>query len=542
MTRHKSMSIEARNSDENSPGTCNQCKKPKRVTRSGTLTGWIFNPRICSCDAPATKTASASATNVCAVCKKTITENKTASITQWVFGTQDCDCQRIARPANMNRSRMTSEDRSTQAPNTVSAGIEDAELTQQLGLPERYSVIRRISQGGSGFVNLTWDKLLRRNVAVKILGGMDAKQLVRFQSEAKILSSLNHPHVVTILDFGINASSQPFMVLEYLEGETLGQFICKTGMLSNEQAIDLFGGIALALTYAHKNGIYHRDLKPDNIIVQRDSRSQIVAKLIDFGLASDRNDSFITTESGIALYGTPAYMPPDQARGLAFSEQSEIYSFGCALFEAVTGRPPFLADTAMELIAKHSYEEPVAPETLNPLVSPALSVLIRKCLQKSPDSRYASFDEIVPLLNRSEFPEDDPENDQQPVGEKLSTKKLPVYSLVGLLMLLCVVGFVIYQKTAPSADANKSATTTLPATEQKAESKMGKDKRDAVKLEGLMYEPENTKIKLYGDAKRDAVKLYGLMYESKNAKIKLDNDAVADIYGDSESNKKKGAQ
>jgi len=363
------MSIEELNGEENSPGTCNQCKKPKRVTRSGTLTGWIFNSRICSCDAPAMKTASTSATNVCAVCKKTLNENKTASITQWVFGAQDCQCQRIARPANKNRSSTTPESRSAQAPNTVSAGTEDVELTKQLGLPERYSVIRRISQGGSGFVNLAWDKLLRRNVAVKILGGMDAKQLVRFQSEAKILSSLNHPHVVTILDFGINTNSQPFMVLEYLEGETLGQFIRKTGMLSNEQAIDLFGSIALALAYAHKNGIYHRDLKPDNIIVQDESRSHIVAKLIDFGLASDQNDPFMTTENGIALYGTPAYMPPDQARGLAFSEQSEIYSFGCALFESVTGRPPFLADTAMELIAKHSQEEPVAPEDLNHLVS-----------------------------------------------------------------------------------------------------------------------------------------------------------------------------
>ncbi len=169
--------------------------------------------------------------------------------------------------------------------------------------------------------------------------------------------------------------------------------------------------------------------------------------------------------------------------------------------------------------------------------------MIRKCLQKSPDSRYASFGEIVPLLDRSEFTDDDPDEDQQqPVVDELSTQKVPVYSLVGLFMVLCVVGFVIYQKIAPGADANKSATTTLPSIEQKAEPEMSKTKREAVKLDGLMSEPKNTKIKLYGDAKRDAVKLYGLMYESKNAKIKLDDDEVADIYGNSEGNKKKGAQ
>jgi serine/threonine protein kinase len=266
-------------------------------------------------------------------------------------------------------------------------------------LAERYEIISELGKGGMGEVYLAEDTNLKRQVAVKALPqpfALDKEMLARFEREARLLASLNHPNIATI--HGLEKSNgQQFLVMELVGGETLAERV-KKGPLPIEEALEVCRQIAEGLEAAHEKGIIHRDLKPANVKITPEGK----VKVLDFGLAKafekavsgesggvDPSKSpTITVESshsGVIL-GTAAYMSPEQARGKPLDKRTDIWSFGCVLFEAITGRQAFKGDTISDCIAAILKSEPnwkAMPET-TPL---KLRDLLRRCLQKDPHNR-----------------------------------------------------------------------------------------------------------------------------------------------------------
>jgi len=263
---------------------------------------------------------------------------------------------------------------------------------------ERYKPLEKIGSGSTGQVYLCRDRLLRKKVAVKTLRQVTPEQLVAFQMEARATSQLNHPNIVTILDFGATASGAPFMVLEFVKGESLDIILNREKLLPWKLALDLAVQLADALTHAHSLGIYHRDLKPSNIILTMDENG---VRLIDFGVAKLQQAQEPTIVQGRTLVGTPAYMSPDQMLGHDFDARSEIYTLGCVIFQCITGAVPFVGATSLETLTMHAQDEPPALSEFN-LVEPVsieVQQLVDKCMSKSPDDRFQTMAELATRIN-----------------------------------------------------------------------------------------------------------------------------------------------
>jgi eukaryotic-like serine/threonine-protein kinase len=256
-----------------------------------------------------------------------------------------------------------------------------------------YEIVARIGAGGMGEVYQARDTKLGRSVAIKVLPLAfveDQDRLARFQREARVLASLNHPNIATI--YGLEQSgSTPYLVMELIPGETLAERL-KSGRLDIAKALGIAQQIAAALESAHEQGIVHRDLKPANIEVTPDGR----VKVLDFGLAKalagglDGNaeesaGKTAASEPGIIL-GTPAYMSPEQVRGKAADKRADIWAFGCVLYEMLSGRRLFDGDSITELLAEVLSKEPDWAGL--PKTTPAsIQRLIRRCLVKDPKQR-----------------------------------------------------------------------------------------------------------------------------------------------------------
>lgn len=262
-------------------------------------------------------------------------------------------------------------------------------------LSDRYEIIRELGKGGMGEVYLAEDNNLKRNVAIKVLPqhfALDKERLARFGREARLLASLNHPNIATI--HGLEKTEdQKFLVMELVEGETLAELI-KRGSLPVEEALKVCLQIAEGLESAHEKGIIHRDLKPANIKVTPEGK----VKILDFGIAKafqDKPDDIDTskspaitdemTEPGMIL-GTAAYMSPEQAKGKAADRRSDIWAFGCILYECLTGKRTFRGDTISETMASILKDEPDWNE-LPATTHTEIRKLIRRCLRKDANQR-----------------------------------------------------------------------------------------------------------------------------------------------------------
>jgi serine/threonine-protein kinase len=241
-----------------------------------------------------------------------------------------------------------------------------------------------------------------RMVAVKILSPSNSSNADfrdRFEREARAVARLNHPNIVMGIDAG-HADGVYYFAMEFVDGETLGQYLRRRGgKLSEKEALTYIRQIALALKHAHENNLLHRDVKPDNILIDR-QRGE--AKLADLGLARDReaNSSGGATAPGAAV-GTPFYMSPEQARGKALSPATDFYALGGTLFHLLTGRIPFTGATAAVIMARHITDAVPNPRSLEPTISTATSNLIVKCLQKDPKQRYQTADDLLRDLDRA---------------------------------------------------------------------------------------------------------------------------------------------
>src|SRR5580658_565348 len=263
-------------------------------------------------------------------------------------------------------------------------------------LSGRYELSHLVARGGMAEVYRAHDRLLDRPVALKVLFpelSVDRAFVERFRREAQAAANLSHPNIVPVFDWGEDAGTY-FIVMEFIDGRALSSILRSAGPMHPDRAAEIGADVAMALAYAHRHGVIHRDVKPGNVLITEDG----IVKVTDFGIARAINTEESLTQTG-AVMGTATYFSPEQAEGMGVDARSDIYSLGVVLFEMVTGRPPFMGDTPVAVASKHVRENPPTPREINPSVPPDLEAIILKCLAKSPEYRYATGDDLrVDLL------------------------------------------------------------------------------------------------------------------------------------------------
>ena len=245
----------------------------------------------------------------------------------------------------------------------------------------RYELRRRVAQGGMSEVYLGYDRRVRRKVAVKVLYGSDEPFVRRFEREALAVGTLSHDNILALYDFG---EQRPwyYLVMPYIEGGTLRDYLVKREKLTLEEAGSFLEQIASALQYAHDHGVVHRDVKPSNILLRLDGH----AYLVDFGLVKAKVEAESLTHAG-AMIGTPEYMAPEQSNG-QHDYRSDLYALGVVLYQMLTGRLPFTAESPVAVSLKHIQSPPPRPREINPDIPQAIEDVILKALEKDPNERY----------------------------------------------------------------------------------------------------------------------------------------------------------
>jgi serine/threonine protein kinase len=273
-------------------------------------------------------------------------------------------------------------------------------------IAKRYRCVEKIGSGGMGVVYLAEDTVLNRDVAVKVLRSdfKDEKNKSRFFREAKILSQLNHPHIVTIHDFGMWKRNM-YIVLEYMDGKNLLQILKKNGPLPVTWLMNALPQMMDALEAAHHEGIIHRDLKPSNIFCLKHFDHADYIKILDFGTAVSLDQDLLDriTPTGEVI-GSPRYMSPEQIMGKEMSPRSDIYALGITMYEILTGKPPFGGDNMMSIFLSHLYQTPKPIPALKDENDPEiynLLEILNTCLNKNPEDRYDSIHELRKALSET---------------------------------------------------------------------------------------------------------------------------------------------
>lgn len=275
----------------------------------------------------------------------------------------------------------------------------------------KYELQERLGRGGMGEVWKAFDTQLQRHVAIKLLHAElqnDTSFTARFQREAQVIASLHHPNIVQLYDFQISQPSEAegaicYMVMDYVEGQTLAQYIRSTSRVgkypSAAEIVQLFASISSAIDYAHQKGMIHRDIKPSNILLdKRNTARNPMGEpiLTDFGIAKLLGVPAVTLIG--SWLGTPYYASPEQARGDPGNERSDIYSLGVILYEVCTGSLPFQGDTPTSVLMQHVHATPTLPNTINPNIPPALTIVIMRSLAKDPTSRFPTASALAIAL------------------------------------------------------------------------------------------------------------------------------------------------
>ncbi len=384
------------------------------------------------------------------------------------------------------------------------SGTKDQFPVDLLG---RYSSPVLLGQGGMGLVFAAEDTVLDKNVAIKVLPAelQQDQKLVRFQKEARAAGKLNHPNIVSVLDFGVTKSGEPYMVMDFLNGQTLQDALAgrrQEDRLDLPTLLELIRGVCRGLSHAHEKGVLHRDIKSSNImlcpVTDNAGVTSLQAQLIDFGIAHMRKE---TAEEGFestgqAIVGSPAYMAPEIGKGGKATPRSDVYSLGCVLYQGLTGSLPFQADSSLALIEKHINEKPRPlldfidlendsffadtveaadskpdssepensksenPEPENPkienrkIIVEQLQLLIDRALAKDPQARFADIAEMQAAIFRieEEFlhvePASGPEFEKSMANRTRSflSSKLGAASLAGMVVLSSLLAFFLYSR------------------------------------------------------------------------------------------------
>ena len=258
----------------------------------------------------------------------------------------------------------------------------------------RYQVLDKVGTGGMATVYRGMDRVLGRTVAIKTMlpqYATDPSFAARFKQEAQAAAALNSPYIVSVYDWGKDGDTY-YIIMEYLRGTDLKSGIRKHGALDCKKVAQIGSQIAQALSVAHNHDIIHRDIKPQNLMVQPDGN----IKVMDFGIARAKN-SHLTTDNSVL--GTAHYVSPEQTQGKPLGPTTDLYSLGIVMYEAATGRVPFDGDNAVTVAMKQVTEQPVPPSQINPNVDPQLEAIILKCMQKDPKDRFQTADELYHTLH-----------------------------------------------------------------------------------------------------------------------------------------------
>jgi len=349
------------------------------------------------------------------------------------------------------------------------------ELTTGSTFAGRYQVIEELGHGGMGRVYKVQDTKIGEKIALKLIrpeAGLDKKSLERFSNELKLARKIRHKNVCQMFDLGEDQGTR-YITMEYVHGEDLKQLIRKVGRLSPGQAVGITRQVCEGLEEAHKLGVVHRDLKPQNIMVDEDGK----ARIMDFGIARSLSGKSMTG-AGV-LIGTPEYMSPEQVEGKDVDQRSDIYSLGVILYEMVAGRLPFVGDTPISIAHKQKYEAPEDPKKLNTQVSDDLARLILKCLAKDEGKRFQSAAELGTELGRIEagLPTTDrlvaerKTATSREITLKFTPKKLLVSGIAFLALIS--VGLILWRvlpskKFAPSPSASGQPTLAVLYFENKS--------------------------------------------------------------------------
>lgn len=293
-------------------------------------------------------------------------------------------------------------------------------LSKGQKINNRYEIVKSIGEGGMANVYLANDKILDRKVAVKVLRGdlsSDDRFIRRFQREALSVSNLSHPNIVEVYDVG-EEDGEYYIVMEYIEGKTLKQLLKKRESLTLTEVIDIMTQLTDGIAHAHESYIIHRDIKPQNIMIQDDGR----IKITDFGIAMALNATQLTQTNSVM--GSVHYLPPEQASGKGATVKSDIYSMGILMYELLTGTVPFKGDNAVEIALKHMKDKIPSIRKQDPSIPQSVENILMKATAKNPRNRYDSaremHDDLVTCLTEEhandkkitfEYPENDIDSD-----------------------------------------------------------------------------------------------------------------------------------
>jgi serine/threonine protein kinase len=268
------------------------------------------------------------------------------------------------------------------------------ELTTGSTFAGRYQIIEKLGSGGMGKVYKVLDKEVNAKVALKLVKpeiAADEKTIERFRNELKMARDIGHKNVCRMYDLNREKGSY-YITMEYVSGEELKGMIRMMGQLSAGKAISIAKQVCEGLAEAHRLGVVHRDLKPQNIMIDKEGN----ARIMDFGIARSLKAKGIT-EKGLII-GTPEYMSPEQAEGKGIDHRSDIYSLGIILYEMVTGREPFEGETPLGIAMKHKSEIPKDPRELNTQIPEDLSKVILRCMEKDKENRFQNAEELLSEL------------------------------------------------------------------------------------------------------------------------------------------------
>ncbi|MBP7862495.1 protein kinase [bacterium] len=378
------------------------------------------------------------------------------------------------------------------APPSLNEATGEADLpspTELFGIPisplqGRYEFITVIGAGGAGVIYKAKQKPLGRPVAIKMIHShlVNVTALKRFLQEAKTISTMHHPNIISVHDFGVSEDNQPYMVMDYVEGTTLSDYIKKEGALEPEFAVNLAMQICDGLSHAHSHSVLHRDLKPNNVMLVPLAAGEYHLRVLDFGLAklfAEDEQADHLTKTGETV-GTPAYMAPEQVMGKKLSPRSDIYSLGCLLYHCLTGFVPFGGATKMETMLKQLNDQPPPFSEYDIDVSERLEELVMQILSKDPAGRPESMSQVkerlkalmsyhssgnVSVLSRKEKKKEPPKIEPKKIA--LIAVPLVVVSAASLFTY-----FYSQQKPATVVDASTQVKASEPAkTETKPETK-----------------------------------------------------------------------
>ncbi|MBX3153445.1 serine/threonine protein kinase [Candidatus Obscuribacterales bacterium] len=307
----------------------------------------------------------------------------------------------------------------------------------------RYQIQKLVGTGGMGALFAAEHVEIGRKVAIQVLHPdfrVSEDIFARFKQEATLAASLSHTNVCPVFDFGRLEDGTPYLIMDLLEGLTLADLIAREGMLEPRRAVRIFAQICDALSHAHKKGVAHRDLKPSNIMIENDDGIEL-AKIVDFGIAKSLEKNAPQLTAAHETIGSPYYMSPEQCQAGPIDHRTDIYSLGCLMYETLTGRTPFRAQNALQMMYAHVHNEPEPMNEIAPSagIPPALEQVVLKAMRKNPDERWQTAEEL----------------------------KVAAFTSVGAKTLDCLVDAAAYRTQSGKPIAKIDSSSSTPSKSKK---------------------------------------------------------------------------